>query len=35
MNESCEIEIATRKKNAEQIVDIFNNLYEIEIKIKD
>lgn len=35
MNESCKIEIATRKKNAEQIVDIFNNLYEIEIKIKD
>ena len=35
MNESCEIEIATRKKNAEQIVDIFTNLYEIEIKIKD
>ncbi|GAB3725523.1 IMPACT family protein [Flavobacterium koreense] len=35
MNESCEIEIATRKKNAEQIVDIFNNLFEIEIKLKD
>lgn len=35
MNESCKIEIATRKKNAEQIVDIFTNLYEIEIKIKD
>ena len=35
MNESCEIEIATRKKNAEQVVDIFNNLFEIEIKLKD
>ncbi|MFY7739895.1 MAG: IMPACT family protein [Flavobacterium sp.] len=35
MNESCEIEIATRKKNAEQVVDIFNNLFEIDIKLKD
>ena len=35
MNESCEIEISTRKKNAEQVVDIFNNLFEIEIKLKD
>lgn len=35
MNESCEIEIATRKKNAEQIFDIFINLYEIKIKLKD
>jgi putative IMPACT (imprinted ancient) family translation regulator len=35
MNESCEIEIATRKKNAEQILDIFNNLFEIEIVIKN
>lgn len=35
MYESCEIEIATRKKNAEQIVDIFNNLFEIDIKLKD
>lgn len=35
MNESCEIEIATRKKNAEQIFDIFVNLYEIKIKLKD
>lgn len=35
MHESCEIEIATRKKNAEQIADIFNNLFEIEIKLKD
>ena len=35
MNESCKIEIATRKKNAEQIFDIFNSLYEIEIQLKD
>jgi uncharacterized YigZ family protein len=35
MNESCKIAIATRKKNAEQIVDIFTNLFEIEIKLKD
>ncbi|WP_284651359.1 IMPACT family protein [Flavobacterium terrisoli] len=32
MDESCQIEIATRKKNAENIFDIFNNLFEIEIK---
>ncbi|NNT72055.1 YigZ family protein [Flavobacterium sp. IMCC34852] len=32
MNESCQIEIATRKKNAENIVDIFSNLFEIEIQ---
>ncbi len=32
MDESCEIEIATRKKNAEIIFDIFDNLFEISIK---
>lgn len=32
MDESCKIEIATRKKNAENIVDIFNNLFEVEIQ---
>lgn len=32
MNESCEIDLATRKKNAEKIFDIFNHLFEIEIK---
>ena len=32
MAESCQIEIATRKKNAENIVDIFNNLFEIDIQ---
>nr|WP_035660070.1 YigZ family protein [Flavobacterium seoulense] len=35
MEMSCEIEIKTRKKNAEQVLDIFNSLYEIEIKIKE
>lgn len=32
MNESCQIEIATRKKNAEIIFDIFNSMFEIDIK---
>ena len=32
MDESCQIEIATRKKNAEHIVDILNNLFEIRIE---
>lgn len=32
MNESCEIELASRKKNAEKIFDIFNHLFEIEIE---
>ncbi|PZO30564.1 MAG: YigZ family protein [Flavobacteriaceae bacterium] len=32
MNESCKIVIATRKKNAEMIFDIFSNLFEIGIK---
>jgi uncharacterized YigZ family protein len=32
MNESCQIEIVTRKKNAENTIDIFNNLFEIEIQ---
>lgn len=32
MDESCQIEIATRKKNAELIFDIFISLFEIEIK---
>ena len=32
MNESCKIVIATRKKNAEMIFDIFNNLFESGIK---
>lgn len=31
MNESCEIIISTRKKNAEIIFDIFNNLFEVTI----
>ena len=32
MELNCEIEIATRKKNAQQIVDIFTALYEITIE---
>lgn len=35
MEMSCEIEIKTRKKNAELIFDIFSNLYEIDIKSKE
>jgi uncharacterized YigZ family protein len=34
MELSCEIEIITRKKNAETIFDIFNSMFEIEIKLK-
>jgi uncharacterized YigZ family protein len=32
MEMSCEIEIFTRKKNAETVFDIFNSMFEIEIK---
>lgn len=32
MNENCQIEIATRKKNAEMVLDIFTNLFEVEIE---
>jgi putative IMPACT (imprinted ancient) family translation regulator len=32
MEMSCEIEIKARKKNAEMIFDIFNSMFEIEIK---
>lgn len=31
----CEIEIATRKKNAESIFNTFNSMFEIEIKNKE
>ncbi len=34
MVENCEIEITTRKKNAEIIFSIFNDFYEIDIKRK-
>lgn len=34
MEMNCEIEIATRKKNAENIFDIFSSIYEIIIKEK-
>ncbi len=33
MEMNCEIEIATRKKNAEIIFDIFNDIFEVEINI--
>lgn len=33
MELSCEIEIVTRKKNAEMVFDIFNSMFEIEIKL--
>ena len=32
MEMSCEIEIVTRKKNAETIFDIFNSMFDIEVK---
>lgn len=32
MEMSCEVEIVTRKKNAELVFGIFNSMYEIEIK---
>ena len=32
MEESCTIEIATRKKNAKSIFDIFEGIFEVEIK---
>lgn len=35
MNESCQIEIATRKKNAEMVFDIFNSMFEIDIQLKE
>ena len=34
MENSCLIEIATRKKNAKSIFDIFMNMFEIDIKMK-
>ncbi|MBD3723667.1 MAG: YigZ family protein [Flavobacteriaceae bacterium] len=35
MELACEIEIATRKKNAEEIFNIFNSLFEVTIKEKE
>lgn len=35
MELACEIEIATRKKNAEEIFNIFNTLFEVSIKEKE
>jgi putative IMPACT (imprinted ancient) family translation regulator len=35
MELSCEIEIATRKKNAEEIFDIFSAVFEVSIQEKE
>lgn len=35
MEMSCEIEVGTRKKNAENIFDTFESLFEISVKIKE
>lgn len=35
MEMSCEIEVKTRKKNAEQLFKILDSLYEIEVSIKE
>jgi uncharacterized YigZ family protein len=35
MQINCEIELKTRKKNAEQIFDIFSALYPVTVKIKE
>ncbi|MGX7666916.1 IMPACT family protein [Flavobacterium pedocola] len=35
MEMACEIEIATRKKNAEMVYDIFSTLFEVEISEKE
>ncbi|MDI1255015.1 MAG: YigZ family protein [Flavobacterium sp.] len=35
MEDNCIIELATRKKNAETIFEIFNSMFEIEIKTKE
>jgi hypothetical protein len=32
---TCEIEIKTRKRNADQIYDIFNSMYPIAVEIKE
>jgi uncharacterized YigZ family protein len=34
MNETCEIEIATRKKNAQETFDIFHSIFDVEISEK-
>jgi uncharacterized YigZ family protein len=35
MEMSCEIEIATRKKNATIVLDTFENMFEVAIRLKD
>ncbi|WP_445454055.1 IMPACT family protein [Flavobacterium sp. 25HG05S-40] len=32
MDESCQMELSTRKKNADMIFDIFSNLFEVDIQ---
>lgn len=34
MNESCTIEIAVRKKNAEKTAALFDSIFEVEVKLK-
>ena len=35
MEMSCEIEIATRRKNATMVFEIFDTMFEIGIKVKE
>ena len=35
MELNCEVEISTRKNSSEMVYEVFNNLYEIAIKIKE
>ena len=35
MENDCEIEITTRKKNAKTVLEIFENLFEVDIRLKD
>jgi uncharacterized YigZ family protein len=35
LEENCQLKIAVRKKNAEEIFDIFSNLFEVTIKKED
>ena len=35
MEMSCEIEIATRKKNATIVLETFENMFEVAIRLKD
>lgn len=35
MEMNCEIEIGIRKKNVQEILEVFNNLFEIHVKLKE